>query len=97
MAPADTRREGQAGRRPPPSAPRRRDRSGPVVRRPRSWRQSVAAASYTICRLRMPYMGPLVDGVTRYRKTYRAVVYMSIKTQTCVATLPTAATCEYLA
>jgi hypothetical protein len=42
-------------------------------------------------------MGPLVDGVTRYRKTYRAVVHMSIKTQTCLGTLPTAATCGYLA
>jgi hypothetical protein len=42
-------------------------------------------------------MGPLVDGVTRYRKTYRAVVHMSIKTQTRLVTLPTAATCEYLA
>jgi hypothetical protein len=33
----------------------------------------------------------------RYRKTYRAVVHMSIKTQTCLVTLPTAVTCEYSA
>jgi hypothetical protein len=40
-------------------------------------------------------MWPLVDGVMRYRKTYRAVVHMSIKTQTCLVTVSTAVTCGY--
>jgi hypothetical protein len=45
----------------------------------------------------MPYKGPLSTASRTIGKTYRAVVHMSIKTQTCLVTLRTAATCGYLA